>query len=306
MVTLNQITDTMLWILREEGFSSAYPQILMELLANAAQQDILGGRVIHPITGEEAQAWDLHFLNKDVYYSNVMSTYLTADTTIWATTLYAVTTDYPTSWNLYLGQQVVSYTGITWTSFTWVSGILFPYLAGTQVSIAFALPDDFSDVKNVIYNGKFKMPAKQYDDIFESMNDYKGSNVNRNKTSNIYESPYRVAPFYTIKDAAYLIIFQMNTSGESIHLRYECLAPMMTSTWTPVDCFIDNDIYALVTIPYLAVAMMMFERWEEQRGSAVFNNAIKNVKKLYSWYNDTSYESQNWVHYSMQGAKRNI
>ena len=50
----------------------------MELFANSAQQDILGGRIIHPFTKQEATAGDLHFLNSDAYDSKVSGTTLTA------------------------------------------------------------------------------------------------------------------------------------------------------------------------------------------------------------------------------------
>jgi len=302
-VYMKDITDTMIAILREEWFSSAYPQSLMELYANMAQQDIVGGRVIHPTTGEEAQAWDLHFLNTDVYYNNVKQTSLTNPCIIWDTILYADTTDYPVSGNLYIWGQVVSYSGITTTSFTWVSGIKYPYIAGTYISICFALPDDFSDVKNVIYNNKFKLPAKPFDRMFEDLGDYKGSNTQRNLVNSIYENQYQVPPFYTIIDAAYLVVFQLNETGKAIHLRYEKLWQDMTDV---IPSVIDNDIYAKICISHLAVAEMMYERWEEQRAAAIYMNAIKNVRKMYSWYNDTTYEDQNGTHIFVGKGKRNI
>jgi len=91
------------------------------------------------------------------------------------------------------------------------------------------LPADFSDIKQVIYNNKIKLPAKQYDDIFEDLNNYKGSNFQRNRGTSIYESPYKVNPFYTIKDAEYLIVYQLNETGTPIHLRYEKIPPEMTT-----------------------------------------------------------------------------
>lgn len=306
-VSLTEITDIMYTLLREEWPSSAYPLTLMELMANAGQQDFCAGRVIHPITGEEAQAGDLHFLNADAYYSNVKITTLTSDTTIGAVELFADTTDYPTTGNLYVGWQVLTYTGITTTSFTGVTGISFPFIAWTQVSIAFALPTDFSDIKEVIYNNKFVLPPKDFDTMHNDLNDFKGSNVQRNNTTAFYESQYRVQPFYTIKDAQYLIVFQLNESDKPIHLRYEKMPPEMTSTGLlPVGCAIDNDIYAKITIPYLAVAMVMYERWEEDRGSAVYNNAIKNCRKAYNRYADSLHENPSGKVYRSGHGKRNI
>lgn len=103
--------DTFYDILREtEQDSTAYPLTLVDLLINAAEQKIVSGRVINPITKEEARKGVLHFLNQDKYYSNVKTTTSTAAVLTGATTIPADPTDYPTSGKLYFGGQVVTYT----------------------------------------------------------------------------------------------------------------------------------------------------------------------------------------------------
>lgn len=298
-ISLSTLTDTVLWVLRESGFSNAYPQVLLELMCNASQQDICEWRCIHPITGEETQKWALHFLNKEVFYSNVAPTTLTSDLAIWSVEIESDTTDYPSTWHLYLWWQVVPYTGITSTSFTWVSGVLVALDSGTQVSICFAMPTDYSSIKNVVYNNRTQIAAKLYDDIFSDMKDYKGRSDYNDNTA----QGYGIQPFYTIKDAAYFIPFQLNETGKQFKVRYEMKAPTMTAS---VDSIIDNEIYGQMAIAYLATAMVLFERWEEDRGSAVYNNGIKTVRKLYSSYNDTSFESQNWQAYDVGKWKLNI
>lgn len=300
------IEQTVLDILREENFSSSYPKTLIDLFANSAQQDILAGRLIHPITKEEAQKGDLHFLNTDVYYKNIQGTYTTIDAVSWDLVINVPDTSiYPATGSLFIWGQCVDYTSVTPTTFVLnaATPILFPFVAWTMVSIAFKLPDNFWTVKNVTYNNKIKLPAKQYDDMFEDLNNYKWSNFQRNKTTSIYESPYKVKPFYTIKDAKYLIIYQLNETGESIHLRYEKLPPLMTALQ---DSIIDNDLYAQSCISYLATAELLRNRGEEARASAIYSLAISRAKKMYSFYNDTVVESQNWVQYSTWKWKLNI
>lgn len=302
-VTLSDLTTAFYDILRESGASSAYPQNFAELLLNAAQQDICSGRVINPITRDEARKWDLYFLNTEAYFSNTKWTYTTADLTIWATTIYADTTSYPSTWNLFIGGNIVTYTGTTATSFTWCSNVLFARPSGTNISFAFTLPTDFSTIINVTYNNKFKLPAKKYDDIFEDLNQYKWSNYQRNNIPSMYTSPYRVRPFYTIKDAAYLLIYQLNDVWYPIQMRYEKLAPTMTSSVWPI---IDNDTYAKMCIPPLAVWNMLYNRWEEGRAAQVLQYAIANIRQMYSYYNDTVYESQNGVQYKIWKNRINI
>jgi len=301
---LSDITDVMLAILREADFTSAYPQTLMELQANAAQKDICEWRVIHPLTWEEAEAWALHFLNTEVFYTNIAPVTLTTALASWDTEIDAVTTDYPATWNLYIGWQVLPYTGVTGTQFTWVTGVTVDLDAGEQVSIAFALPSDYSDILNVIYKNRYQITGVQYDNIFADLKSYKGRN---NYDNNDNLQGYGINPFYTIKDAAYLIPFQVNETWAMIKLRYQKEPATMVSTWgSEVDATIDDDTYARMTIAYIAVAMMMFERGEEDRWSAVYNNGIKNVRKMYNYYNNTSFESQSWQQYQIWKGKINI
>jgi hypothetical protein len=55
-VTQQQLVDTFYDILREEEQdTSAYPLTLVQLLLDAAQQDLCVGRVVNPITKDEAR-----------------------------------------------------------------------------------------------------------------------------------------------------------------------------------------------------------------------------------------------------------
>lgn len=288
-VTLTILENTILDILREPWFSSAYPQTLIDLMINSAQQDIISGRVIHPFTGDEAKAGSLHFLNTDVYYSNVPPTYLSADTTVGAVVIYADTTNFPSSGSLYLWGQTVDYTAITATSFTGVTPLSLVIKAGIQVSIAFKIPTDFWDTIEVIYNNKIKLPQKSYDLMFAELNGLKWTLQQRSTNPSIYEWPYQTKPFYTIKDTSYLIVYQLNDLGWSVHFRYKKIAPAITSIQESI---IDNDIYAQLCISELAVANILFHRWEEVRAGQLFNLAIADIRKLYSWYDDVEFEDQ--------------
>lgn len=135
---------------------------------------------------------------------------------------------------------------------------MFPFIAGTQISPVFDMPADYGSIINVIYNNKIKLPAKSYDDVFEDLNSFKGSNFQRQNITSMYESPYRVKPFYSIIDSQYMILYQLNDTGYPIKLRYEKVhSPMISASSV---CMIDNDTLARTTIPYLAVAEMMFNR----------------------------------------------
>jgi hypothetical protein len=113
------------------------------------------------------------------------------------------------------------------------------------------MPTDYMSTINLIYNNRLKLPAKQYDDVYEDLNSYKGTIHRRDREQPPYTSPYRVTPFYSIKDSDYLLIYNFTDTGDQILLRYEKLPTTMTATSDTAT--IDNDDYTQTTIPLIAV-----------------------------------------------------
>lgn len=280
-------------ILREEQDVNAYPLTFTDQLINAAVQRICNGRVINPLTKEEVRKWQLPFLFTDKFYANIQSTSLSANATVWATTLtVAKTTDFPSTGYLFIAGNIIPYTGKTTTTFTGCSNVLYAFEWGQEVSIAFQLPTDYATVTNVIYNNNYKMEAQLYDDIFENLNQNKrrtGLYNDYNQIGRYNSGEYRRRPFYTIKDMQYLIIFNANRTDDMIRFRYEKQPTMLIDTDDV--CIIPNDIYAKGTVPYLAVWEMLFNRWEEQRGGELINFAIGQIREMYNYYNEASFEN---------------
>jgi hypothetical protein len=99
---------------------------------------------------------------------------------------------------------------------------------------------------NVILDDRVQIDNKDYDDVFEALRDNKGLPDYRFLQWRGYDKP-----FYVIKDDTYLILYNINTAGKTIRLRYERIpAPMESETDV---CVIPNDVYAKNVIPYLAV-----------------------------------------------------
>ena len=293
MVTLQTLRDTFYGILREDqSDSSSYPLVLADLLLNSAQQAICFWNIVNPIpiradlTG--AKKWQLPFLHTDKYYSNIAPVSLSATTTVGANTLnVSDTSNYPSSWLIYIAGNIITYTGKTSTSFTWCTNVLFAHKSWSQVSVVYQLPTDYASVINVVYNDKFKLEAKLYDDVFESMNDIKWSSYWMEYNSN-YPTTKIVPPFYTVKDNQYLIIWNLNSTWMMIRLRYEKKPTTMVNSTDIVT--IDNDIYANTTIAFYAVWEMLYNRGEEKRASELLNFALAKVNEMYTYYNNTSFE----------------
>ena len=304
-VTLQDLRDVFYDILREEEDVSAYPLTLVDIFLNSAQQKICFWRVVNPLTKEEARKGILSFLNTEKFYSSVGSTSTTA---VLATTDVTITVNdassFPSAGSLYMDGNIIAYTGTTATTFTWVTGILFAHASGTAVYPVYALPSDFASVTNVIYNARYKLDAQVYDDVYENTKSFKGTDYRRNTTRWPFSEPYRSKPFYSIKDNSSLLVYNLNDTGLSIQMRYEKQATEMTTGTDTAT--ISNDLYAKTTIPYLAVGEMLYNRWEEARAADILNFAIGQVREMYGYYNDSSYEKISWVQYKMGKGKLNL
>lgn len=307
-VTLADFRTMFYDILREEQNVSAYPLTFTDQLINAAQQRICNGRVIDPLSKEEVRKWQLPFLNTDKFYTNIQSTSLSANATVWVTTLtVAKTDDFPSTGYLFIAGNIIPYTSKTPTTFTWCSNVLYAFESGQEVSIAFQLPTDYATVVNVVYNNNYQMEAQLYDDIFENLNQNKRRTWLYNDYNQIgrYNSgEYRRRPFYTIKDMQYLVIFNANRTNDMIRFRYEKQPTALVSAWDI--CIIPNDIYAKGTIPYLAVWEMLYNRWEEQRWWELISFAVSQIREMYNYYNEASFQNISGGAYTVGKWRLNI
>lgn len=292
-VTLQEITDKMYAILREdESTWGSYPLDFLQDLANSVQKRICSGKVKNPFTRDVVNKGRLPFLNKDQFYSNLSPTSLVTEAVVWGTTLDAETTNYPTSGTLYVDGNLITYTWTSATQFTgiptsWDGSILFAHIAGTRIYTAFDLPADWMSGINVIYNAKYKLENKLYDDMFEDLNSIKGTNHFRLRNTTLFNEFIHLRPFYVFIDEKFMVPFNLNNDGDKVHMRYEKLPTKMSDT---VDSVITDDDFAISTIPYVAVWELLYNRWEEARAAEILNFGLGQLAEMYDFYNNKSAE----------------
>lgn len=297
--TLWDCREVFYWILRERQDATSYPLVLADRFINLAQRKFCSGRIVHPVTKETVGKGTLPFLNMDAYYSNVEPTTLDDDVTTWDTTLtVADTTNFPSSGKLFISGNIITYTGKTSTTFTGCTNVLFSYTSGMQVDIAFSLPSDYMSPIWLIYNNRLQLDSFLYDDIFTSLNAQKAGIYQRAKSRAPYDNPYKMKPFYTIRDASELLIFNLSQTDDMIHLRYEKRPALMSAESDLLT--IDDDFYWPIILWYLAVGEMLFNRWEEKKGLELINVAISHSRELYNDYNNSVKESINGKRVKMQ------
>lgn len=297
--TLQTCRDIFYWILRETEDVQAYPLVLADSFINKAQLAFCSGNIRNPLTWDVAQKWRLPFLNTDKFYENYSTIYLTAKWVLNGTTLTVWdNSSYPATWKLYLAWKTLAYTGKpSSTSFTGVDALPFAFKNGSPVDLAHDLPSDYLSPIQLIYNNNRKLDAMQYDDIFETLNARKWYNWEID-----WYWANMLGSFYTIKDWETLLVFNAGNSGEMLHLRYEKKPTKMVEKTDLMT--IDVDEYSHLIVWYFAVWDMLFNRWEEQRGAELINQAISLSRELYSLYNNSTMERQSGKQYKTGKRRR--
>lgn len=300
-ITLADLRTKCYNILREEENNSAYPYALIDDLLNSALRAVCSWLYLNPLTKEEVHKGQLPFLNKEVFYETSLTQYVSSDVSMGANTIEINTNTRPESWVCYIAGNIIEYREKDDTHLyqcTWVNGKI---KAGEQASIIYKVPSDFMNPINVILDDRVQIGNKNYDDVFESLRDNKGRLNYKNEYLRWrgYDQP-----FYVIKDGGYMILYNINTSGNMVRLRYEMTPPIMISEEDV--CIIPDDVYAIGVIPYLAVGETMYNRWEEQRGAEVINWWDGKLKEMYKFYNKKGIERNTSQQYKMAKSKFNI
>lgn len=102
----------------------------------------------------------LQFMEGRYTFRTIQDTVLTADYSVGDATIYADTTDYPSTGKLLIWPEIITYTGKTSTTFTGVSGGSIKYLSGEVVVPLYVLPTDCDRPNEVNYisGGESEIP----------------------------------------------------------------------------------------------------------------------------------------------------
>jgi len=290
--TLQNMRDIFYAILKENEDTSAYPLTLADVLINSAQNNICSWNITDLNTSNKAkiEKWPLPFLYSDKFYTTVQDNYLSAATTIWATTLSITDSSwFASTWSVWIDWNIITYTWNTWTWFTWVTGVLFAHKSWARVTQIFSLPTDYATTNRVIYNSQIALKNRDYRDIYMQLNNFKGNVwANNNVSTTLNRFTQDIPPFYSIVKQDYFLPFQLNNSWYAIHQIYEKTPTAMTA-WTDL-CTIP-DAYSEQTIPFIAVADILWHRGEEARALELNKFWVGKVLSMYDYYANFNNES---------------
>ena len=276
--------------------SRTYPLFLVDEYINNAQNAILAGSIIRQGSNETDAVVKgvLPFLIRYMTYKSVMDTTLSGATTVNAATIsvgdtsnfYAVD---GMNYRLWIDQNIVSATGVTATSFTGCSGVTFAHPAGKNVAQVYDLPEDFSQAIRLIYDGIYQLTPKDYRKVYSDLKNQPVGlgtlSPNQNGYYRDLRSFYSVnTPYYCIIDAKYLLPSYNFQNNRLLMFEYEAIPSVMVAS---SDLVTVPDRWSKVTIPQMAVSMILYNRGEEDRAGRLNNQACDQAFSMYRYYNDS-------------------
>lgn len=261
--TLSQLRTDVYDILKQPEDCKAYPYSLVDRTINAAVFDLCMGGIALPETGEIIDKMNLPFLNKTQMYTSAYRVTISGATTVGATTLdISDNTYFPTAGSAWLQGDVFSWTGKNGTTqLTGVTGIQFPWAAGSTIYLMYAVPADFGQMTQAYYTTGPN--AYQYKMIGFDYRDYREPTLNRDifrffRDESVWANREY---YYTIVNdpAGQFFLPMLPVNGNPIRFDYQKMPLTLVNTTDVCDI---PDQFVRRTVPYLAAAEVLYNRGE--------------------------------------------
>lgn len=296
--TLQDVYNICYWIISQGQDATAYPTSLLKAFINDAQNDICYWTLQNLSTNERIEKQALSFLEKNVFYSTRRFSTLSSNAVVWWTTLTCTNT-FSSSWYLWIWWNIIQYLANDWTTISWISpiweySISFAHISWTQVFQLNELPSDFWQLSRVfltLQNTRQRIALVWIDD-----RDLYTTNPN----SYIYRFFFDVNYYswswwvwrewyYSIIRWRFILFLIPQQDWQPISFEYQ-QAPTQLSSST--DILTIPDDYALTTVPYIATAEMLANRWDLDEALKLNNFWFQKVKNMYQFYSTIRKELQ--------------
>jgi len=260
--TLAEVYEKVYDLMWEKTTSTTYPVTSAVSLINTYIDRICKWQVINLLNPQvKYRAWNLSFLEKNVYFSNIQSQTISVATTVWATEITVDTTDYPTSGAVLINWEIALYTGKSATQLTWVTWITTIHPVGSRVTVVYQLPANITK------------PFQVYDT--------KGSEIEYQDFR--YNDKER---YYTIltQDKVDYIYFNSCAFNNMFIKYYEKPTKLVYATDDQEEIILPDD-YGITVVAQLVAGEMKYTKWEEQDlASNNLNNWYIALQEMYDYY----------------------
>mgnify|MGYP006266546777 CR=1 FL=1 len=289
MYTLQDVYNIAYWLIAQGQDSTAYPLTLMRSFINKAQNDICYGNVMNLSTGERLEKQALTFLEKNQFYSTHNFSTLGATATVWGTTL-TCTNVFATSGYLWIGGDIIQYTGNDWTTITGIPttgdySIKYAHISGTQVLQLDVLPTDMGQLSRAfltIMTTRIRTPLIGIDN-----RDLVAQTPNSYIYQFFYDRAYSGALwlnkewYYSMMRGQFILFLVPQQNAQPVSVEYQMKPTQLVDT---TDALTIPDDYSLNTIPYMAVSEMLANRWDMEQAVQLNNFWFNNIKSMYQYY----------------------
>lgn len=287
--TLQDIYDIAYAIIKQPENCSAYPTVLLKSFVNKAQNDICYGNVHNLSTNERLEKQALTFIEQNQFYTTHNYTTLSATATVWWTTLTCTNT-LATSGYLWINGNIISYSGNDWTTITWIPNIWdysikFAHISWTQVFQLDVLPTDFWQVSRAfitLNTTRVRSKLISVDD-----RDLNSPTPNSYLYRFFFDRWYSNNTwlwqewYYSIIRWQFILFMVPQQDWQAISFEYQKKPTQLSAN---TDVLTIPDEYSLNTIPYMAIAEMMANRWEMDEAMKLNNFWFNNIKSMYQFY----------------------
>lgn len=264
--TLLTLRTDVLDIIRADEGDAVYPNSLINRAINKAQRDICNGTIRHPQTGEWINKLTIPYLEREAYYTTAIPTTVSVTATAGATSLtVSTTTDFATSGYIVVDSNIISYSGVTATSFTGIpatgtGSIAYGHINGTVVYPLYVQPTDCNLITQLVYDRVIELPYIDYRDVTRTMTWTPIAPATVVSGAVIY---YPSVVWYTILHGTYLLVLHRGvTPDRPLKLLYQAKPTDLSSN---SDITIIPDDFARSVLPYIACAEIMKNRGESDQ-----------------------------------------
>jgi len=287
--TLQDLYNIWYGIIAQAEDSTAYPVDLFKSFLNKAQNDICYGNVQNLQTNERLKKQALNFLESSQFYSTKLFSAITTAPAVWDTVLNCTNT-LASSGLVWVNGDIISYTWNTWTQLTWIPttgdlSIQFPNTAWTLIFQLETLPTDYGQLSKAFLTlNNFKTRETL---IWIDSRDLSSPIPNSNLYRFFFDKNYSSTAwlnreyYYSIIKGKYILFMTPNIASQSISFEYQKRPTQLVNI---TDTLAIPDDYSLNTIPYMAMAEMMMNRWEADEWMKLNNFWFQNIKSMYEFY----------------------
>lgn len=285
--TLEEIYNQVYFMLGEPSDSQTFDLNMYVIpTINQIHSSICKGIVVDETLNppRTIKAWDLRFIMKQQFITNVTSVPLTVEANVGDTELYGAFTNYMPAWHVVINGNVIAYTGNTWSQLTGISTtnikIESKHVAGSIVKQVRLLPSTANQTIEVEYmNSTLTYNVNQYP-YYNNMIEYVD-----------YRSPKDLYYFYSyIYDNSetnnrYLFINGYNSPQDKFIVRY---MDSSTNMVAPTDECNLPDTYWISVIAVIVAGKLLYKTDEQWLWITFLKQWYAELEAMYNYYAETN------------------